>query len=63
MCQRLEGLHFFEVYHSVVSSADESFKDETLLLLLCVGSLVTLHTFVFICGEASALLYGEEQSF
>ena len=32
---------------SVVSSTDESFKDETRLLLLWVGSLVTPHTFVF----------------
>ena len=31
----------------VVSSTDESLKDETRLLLLCVGSLVTLHTFMF----------------
>ena len=31
----------------VVSSTDESFMDETRLLLLLVGSLVTLHTFVF----------------
>ena len=29
-------------------SADESLKDETRLLLLWVGSLVTLHTCVFI---------------
>ena len=29
------------------SSADESLKDQTRLLLLWIGSLVTLHTFVF----------------
>ena len=29
------------------SRAEESFKDEARLLLLCVGSLVTLNTFVF----------------
>ena len=29
------------------SSADESLKEETRLLLIWVGSLVTLHTFVF----------------
>ena len=29
------------------SSTDESLKDETRQLLLLVGSLVTLHTFVF----------------
>ena len=32
---------------SPLSSADESLKDETRLLLLWVGSLLTLHTFVF----------------
>ena len=47
MCYQLEGLHFCEVHHLVVSCADESLKDETRLLLLCVGLLVTLHTFVF----------------
>ena len=36
--------HVHEVHHSVVSSTDESFKDETRLLLLWVSSLVTLHT-------------------
>ena len=33
-CKRLEGLHFCEVHHLVASSTDESFKDETRLLLL-----------------------------
>ena len=44
VCWWLEGLHFCEVHHSVFSSTDESFKDETCLLLLWVGSLVMLHT-------------------
>ena len=38
---------FCEVNYSVVSSTDDSFKDEARVLLLWVGSLVTLHTFVF----------------
>ena len=44
------------------SSADESLKDETHLLLLWDGSLVTLHTLCssYIFGEASSHIYGEE---
>ena len=48
------------------SSADEPLKDKKRLLLLWKGSLVTLDTCVYpynICGEASAQLYSEEQSF
>ena len=36
VCQRLEGLRFCEVHHSVVNSTDEFFKEETRLLLLWV---------------------------
>ena len=43
VCKRWEGLHICEVY--LIRSADECFKDETRLLLLWNGSLVTLYTF------------------
>ena len=36
-----------DIYVYVYTSANESLKDEKHLLLLCVGSLVTLYTFVF----------------
>ena len=50
------------------SSVDESLKNTTCLLLLWDGLLVTLRTFCCvrlhnICGEVSAYLYCEEQSF
>ena len=53
-------------FSSTVSSTDKSLKDESCLLLLWDGSLVTLNTlcsYNTMCGEASAHLYGEEQSF
>ena len=50
----IKGLHFCEVHHSVASSTDESFKDETRLLLLWVGSLVTLHT---LCSTIYIYIY------
>ena len=47
------------------SSTDESLKDESCLLLLWDGSLVTVNTlcsYNTICGEASAHLCGEDLS-
>ena len=38
---------FVIIHHSVVSSTDETLNNEKRLLLLWVGLLVTLHTFVF----------------
>ena len=60
----IKGLHFCEVHHSVASSTDESFKDETRLLLLWVGSLVALHTlcsthlYIYIYSGTQSVQYG-----
>ena len=43
----LKDFTFAKFISQLFSKADESFKDEVRLLLLCVGSLVTLYTFVF----------------
>ena len=57
---QLEGLHFCEVQHSVVSSTGESLKDETRLASDTAHFCVHPYN---ICDEASAHLYGEERSF
>ena len=55
------------LWSSRLSISNESLKDETRLLLLWHGSLVTLYTFssyiYTICGEASAHLYREQPSY
>ena len=54
---------FVKFTTQIFNSADESLKDETRLLLFRIGSLVTLHTFVFAHIRFMVkLIHSKEQS-